>query len=296
MKTPLISLMLVVSGLAQGLLRAADEPSAAAKNPLYAQCCFYGQPDPRYRTPAQQMKMLADLGYAGYSHVGLDGFPEMLKAVDENHLKLLQLIVYVSLDPAQPKYDSRLKDAIASLKGRDTVIVLVISGKPPSTPQWDPQAVAIVREIADLAAASGLRVAMYPHMANWIERVEDAVRVAKKSDRKNVGAIFNEVHFFLAGEQKNLEPTLKSVAPFLFVVSINGTDSGYKGQDLARLLQPLDRGSFDNLRLLKTLREAAYAGPISLHCYMIPGDVHDYLARSLEAWKKLSARLNAEKP
>jgi sugar phosphate isomerase/epimerase len=156
--------------------------------------------------------------------------------------------------------------------------------------------VAIVREIADLAAAAGLRVALYPHKDNWIERVQDAARVAKKSQRKNVGAIFNEVHFFLVGDEEKLEPTLRAVAPYLFVVSINGTDSGYQGQDLARLLQPLDRGSFDNLRLLELLREVGYTGPIALHCYKIPGDVRDYLARSLAAWQKLAARRDAEKP
>jgi sugar phosphate isomerase/epimerase len=271
------------------------EDSPAADPAFYAQACFY-RADQRYPTLTDQIKLLGELGYAGYSHFGMDGVPEVLRAVEEHHLKLFQLYANVSVDPAvKAKYDPRLKEAIVTLKGRETMIGLLLGGKPPSTTEWDPQAVETVREIADLAAASNLRVALYPHQGSWIERVQDGVRVAKKTDRKNVGVVFSEVHFFLCDEEKNLEATLKSAAPFLYVVNINGTD-GDESRELARVLQPLDRGSFDNLKLLKLLRQQGYQGPIGFHGYMIQGDVRENLIHTMDGWKKLSERLRDDKP
>ena len=83
--------------LARGGSRAA-----AGATPFYAQACFY-RPDERYRTLTDQIKLLGELGYDGYSHIGLDGLPEVLKAVDANHLKLFQLYAFVSIDPAKPQ-------------------------------------------------------------------------------------------------------------------------------------------------------------------------------------------------
>jgi sugar phosphate isomerase/epimerase len=291
MKTLSIPLSLLALVLVHAsALPAADPPSPAAPPPFYAQACFY-RPDARYPTLTDQIKLLAELGYDGYSHIGLDGLPEVLKAVDEHHLKLFHLFAFVSVDPqAKQKYDPRLPEAIRSLRGRQTVLTLILTGKPPSTTQWDPHAVQIVRQIADMAAASNLRVALYPHQGNWLEGVQDGVRVAKKTDRKNVGVVFSEVHFFLCDEEKNLEATLEAARPFLLAVNINGTD-GNASKDLPRVLQPLDRGSFDNLKLLRLLRKQGYAGPIGFHGYMIAGDVRENLIRTREGWKKLWSRL-----
>jgi sugar phosphate isomerase/epimerase len=295
MKTSLISFAVAVAAFGHGSFLAGADPAATAAPPFYAQACFY-EPDPRYRTLTDQIKLLAELGYDGYSHIGLDGLPEVLKAVDETHLKLFQLYAFVSIDPeVKPKYDPRLKEAIKSLKGRETIVGLLISGKPPSTTEWDPQAVEIIREIADTAAASKLRVALYPHQGSWLERVQDGVRVAKKTDRKNVGVVFSEVHFFLCDEEKNLAAALEAARPFLYVVNVNGTD-GNASKDLARVLQPLDRGSFDNLKLLKLLRKQGYTGPIGFHGYMIHGDVRENLIHTKEAWRKLSVRLHDDNP
>jgi sugar phosphate isomerase/epimerase len=261
--------------------------SAASENPFFALCV--GTHDPQSRTPADQAKLLKELGYLGMAHVGLDGVPEVLKAVDQNGLKLFAIYVYVSIDPSKPKYDPRLKEVIVQLNGRDTLISPLLSGLPPSSVEGDPRAVEVVREIADMAAASGLRVALYPHTNDWLERVEDTVRVAEKADRKNVGVTFNLCHWLKVDDEKNLEAVLKLARPHLFVVTINGADSNAKNAGWDRLIQTLDRGSFDNGKVLNTLRDLGYTGPVGLQCYGIGGDVRDNLTRSIEAWRKLSA-------
>jgi len=296
-KVFLISCVIAVAVLERGgLLAEEDASETEVKCPFYAQACNYGEPDPRYPTLTDHIKLLAELGYDGYSHFALDTVPEVLKAVDDNHLKLFQVYAPASVDPAaESPYDPRLPQVIASLKGRQTMVGLILSGKPPSTTEWDPQAVKIVQEVADMASAAGLQVVLYPHQGSWLERVQDGLRVIEKANRQNVGVVFSEVHFFLCDEEKNLEATLKAVRPCLYAVNINGTDGG-ASKDLAHFLQPLDRGSFDNLKLLKLLKELAYVGPIGFHGYAIQGDVRENLLRTLEQWKVFSAQLDLEKP
>jgi sugar phosphate isomerase/epimerase len=128
-----------------------------------------------------------------------------------------------------------------------------------------------------------------------VERVEDAVRVVKKVDRKNVGVMFNLCHWLKVDDEKNTESLLKLAMPHLFVVTINGADSQARGAGWNRLIQPLGSGSFDMHRFLKALRGLGYTGPIGLQCYGLRGDAREHLKRSIAAWRKLSARLAAEK-
>ena len=71
--------------------------------------------------------------------------------------------------------------------------------------------------------------------------------------------------------------------PYLYAVNINGVESGYKGTEFPRLIQILDHGNLDNLKLLKPLRGLGCIGPIGLRCCCIPGDVRDILTRSTGA-------------
>ena len=285
----------IVLCLSLNVLPAAAEAPArqGLTNPFFALCI--STHDPKYRTPADQARLLAELGYDGMAHTWLGGVPEALKAVDDNGLKLFQIYVRVSIDPKAAKYNPRLEQVIKSLKGRGTILGLLIQGRPPSTAEHDPRAVEIVREIADMAQQSGVRVALYPHTGDWLQRVEDAVRVAKKVDRKNVGAMFNLCHWLKVDDEKNMQPLLKRAAPRLFAVTINGADSGCKGAGWDRLLQNLDRGSFDMHKFLKTLSDLGYTGPIGLQCYGVKGDVRDNLKRSMARWRKISAQIAAEK-
>ena len=200
------------------------------------------------------------------------------------------------VDPKKPPYDPRLRTAIEQLQGRDTLIWITVVGGKPSSDGLDDRAVTIFREIADVAARSGLRVALYPHKGSYVERVEDAVRLAKKIDRKNLGVSFNLCHFLWVDDAKNLELRLKEARPYLMAVSINGADGEETNKlSLGRLIQTLDRGSFDVGRVLIALKRLNYTGPIGLQGFMVPGDVRDNLARSMSAWRKLSARAAAER-
>jgi sugar phosphate isomerase/epimerase len=269
---------------------AVDSPAKpAVAHPLYAfdNGTGYGRV-----SADEQAAMLKDLGYAGIAFTGTQRIPAMLRALDARGLKMLSIYVELCLAPekGKPPYDPGLQAAIAQLKGRDTQIWIPIGGGKPSATNLDDRAVALLREIADMAEKSGLRVVLYPHTWMYVERGEDAVRLVKKVDRKNVGVAFNLCHFLRVDNEKNLDRRLQEARPYLLAVNINGTDGGNTNAlDWDRLIQTLDRGTFDVGRVLKRLNQLNYTGPIGLQCYAIPGDCRTNLTRSMKAWHKLSA-------
>jgi sugar phosphate isomerase/epimerase len=265
----------------------------AGPNPFFAMDT--GTKDDKHQTAKEQVEMIKKLGYDGIGPTGDAGLAEMVQELDKNNLRCFAVYMGVNIDPNQQKYDPKLKEAMEILKGRNTILWLfVLSQKhKPSSPEGDARAVEIIREIADMAAQYKLRVALYPHYGFWVERVEDALRVVKKVDRKNVGVTFNLCHWLRVDDEKNMQPLIKAAMPYLFVVTINGADGG--GKDWKQLIQTLDRGSFDMHRFLKTLKDSGYTGPIGLQGYGIGGDANDNLKRSMSAWRQLSERLQAGK-
>jgi len=148
-----------------------------------------------------------------------------------------------------------------------------------------------VREVADLASASDLRVVLYPHIGMYVGSIQDALRVRKLVDRPNLGVTFNLAHFLAAKDEPNLDERLREALPYLEMVSINGAD--HEG-DWSRLIQPLDRGDFDVYGLLRKLINLGYKRPVGLQCYQVPGDIEQNLQRSMAAWRDFSKRLATE--
>jgi sugar phosphate isomerase/epimerase len=198
-----------------------------------------------------------------------------------------------NFDGGKSSITPQLADAIQALKGRDTLLWLALQSKKykPSSSEGDPDAVQALQEISRLAGEAGIRIALYPHAKFWVERVEDAVRLADKVGSNNLGVTFNLCHW-LEVDGQNLEATLHLARPRLFVVTINGADAGAKGW--TRLIQPLDQGTFDVGRVLELLIKEGYTGPIGLQHYGIKGSAEENLKHSMEGWRKLSVRAVAE--
>ncbi len=255
-----------------------------------------GTIDVNHRTAKAQVEMLKELGYAGIGYWQGNpkrrdyGLREMLKELDRCGLKAFPVYFGACLDPDKPKYETELKEAIELLRGRDTGIWLHIWSEKyeNSSLEGDERAVEIVREIADMADEAGLKVVLYPHVREWVERTDDALRVVKKVNRKNVGLSFNLYHWLKIDGEENMEELMKRVMPYLFTVTING--SSREGS-----IETLDKGDFDVYRFLKKLNELGYTGPIGLQGWGIGGDVHENLARSIAAWHRLSRRIAAER-
>jgi sugar phosphate isomerase/epimerase len=263
---------------------AVQAGAASPANPFFAMST--GTKDAQHSTFAAQADMLKELGYAGTDLLGTQGIPELAKELDSRNLRFFAIYSGVNIDPGGPQWEPGFEAAIRALNGRETILWIPMTSKKyaVSSPDGDADAVSVLNRIADMAAASKLRIALYPHTGHWLERVEDAVRIANKVDRPNVGVTFNLCHW-LRVDGKDLRAHLESALPRLFMVTINGAETG--GTDWATLIQTLDRGSFNVKDLLLNLKNLGYTGPVGLQGYGIGGDIHDNLRRSMTAWRAL---------
>jgi sugar phosphate isomerase/epimerase len=269
---------------------AASEPSGAKTNAFFAFCI--DTHDAKKRNLEQQAVLLKELGYDGVGHLWLNNIPERLKTLDAAGLKLFQITMTVDITPGKPAYDPKFKEVMPLLKGRGVQFLLLMNGLKPSDPAGDARAVEIIREMAALARESGAQILLYPHSYTWMEKIEDAVRVADKVDRPNVGVMFNLCHWLRVCKDRDYKSRLVQAMPRLWAVSISGADEFDDKPGWAHYIQPLGRGSFDMLAFLKTLRQLGYTGPIGLQCFGIPGDERDTLAESMKAWRSYSTRMN----
>jgi sugar phosphate isomerase/epimerase len=266
----------------------------ASASPFFPFCIDWH--DSKKRSFEQQAEMLKELGYPGVGHIWLDKLEERIKTLDAAGLKLFQITMVVEVGPGKPPYDvDRFKEVCGLIKGRRVQFCLLVNGMTPSDPSVDEHAVKILRAMSDQAEESGAQLLLYPHQGSWVERLEDSIRVADKVDRPNVGVMFNLCHWLRVDKSRDYKPLLEAAMPRLWAISINGADEFDENPGWERYIQPLDKGSFDVGKLLKTLDELGYQGPIGLQCYGIGGDTREHLARSMSAWRKLSSNLKGSR-
>jgi sugar phosphate isomerase/epimerase len=232
--------------------------------------------------------LLKNLGFDGIELEGLDDADEKIRILDKYGLRVY--MVYIQIDIGKDKpYDDRLPDFIKKVKDRGVTIWLHIHSDKygPSDPAGDELCVHLIQKLADYANQYNVKLALYPHSRFWLEKVGDGVRLTKKIDRKNVGAVFNLCHYLKTDNRSSLDQSLKASIPYLAAVSINGADDGEtKEMEWSRLIQPLGKGSFGVLNILRILRDNKFTGPVGLQCYDIKGDPSDFLKVSADTWKR----------
>ncbi len=210
----------------------------------------------------------------------------MLSELDKSNLKMFGAYFAIKLEDPPEKYTALIENSIRALAGRKTTIWLAMTSDvhQKSSVSGDEQAVAIITRIADIANKNDIAVALYPHENFWLEKVEDAVRLAEKSNRRNVGVIFNLYHWLKTDKPANLQTILAKASPYLLVVTINGTTE-------AGSIETLDKGTYDVYSFLQSLKQVGFKGPIGLQGYGLSGDIRENLKRSMQAWREFSQRL-----
>lgn len=241
--------------------------------------------------------LLSDLGYDGFG--GRVPDETMLPAITARGLKFFNAYHVLDLDPAKPAPNAPLRTWLAAMRGQDTVLWLAINkvtrsdGKfyAPSALDADDYVLAQIRAIADVARAHGIRVALYPHSGFWLARVDDALRVAEKLNRPDIGVTFNLCHWLkVEGAERDPVPVLRAALPRLMFVTISGADTGdTKAMGWDRLIQPLDAGTYDLGAFVRTLRTVGYTGPVGFQGYNIKGEPRAILTRSIAAWRQFES-------
>jgi sugar phosphate isomerase/epimerase len=281
---PLLFAAISVTLLNPVALSAGPDAKPAWPPRLYGFCMdLPAVPNPSI---ADQAGLLKELGFDGVGYPLWFGeeFDKNLRTLDEAGLQLDLAYTSINLDPHKPAFDPRVPQSLAKLKGRPVTVSVLIRGFPPGDPQGMEPAVKILRELADLAAKSDLKISIYHHLNDWTESLLFALKVVEKVDRPNLGVNFNLCHWLKVDGDKDYRPVLSANHHRIFAVTINGAQLGATAWT-GGLIQPLDRGDFDNRELLAVLKEIGYTGPVGLMCYGIPDDTRQHLARSMNTWK-----------
>lgn len=240
--------------------------------------------------------MLKDLGYDGLG--GTAGNEPMANAINAAGMRFFNGYLTMSFDSLLPVLDDRHRGIIDRMAGHHGVLWLAIvkvqeGGRAvsKSSEDGDATAVAKLRELAEYAKPKGVRIALYPHTGFWLERVEDALRVADRLANEDVGVTFNLCHWLkVEGSERDPLPVLQAAMPRLMFITINGADTGdTKAMGWDRLIQPLGVGSYDTAAFLEKVRAVGYKGPVGFQGFGIRGEPREVLARTIEFWRKMNA-------
>ena len=278
----LLWVVIICTPLFSHSLKAGQEPVGPPK--LYGFCMEL----PAVANPliADQAKLLKQLGFDGVGYALWLGetMDQNLRALDEQDQTLYLVYMTVNLDGEKPAFDPRVPEALAKLKGRPVTVSVLFRGFPPGDSRGMDRGVKILRELGNLAARSDLKISIYHHTNDWTESLLFALQVVKRVDHAQVGVNFNLCHWLKVDGDKDYRRVLRRNAEHIFAVTINGAQVDAEAWT-GGLIQPLDRGDFDNRALLGLLQEIAYDGPIGLMCYGIPDNTPEHLERSMRVWK-----------
>ncbi len=241
---------------------------------------------------------LKTLGFDGLSTEGYDvaGIQSALKA---QGLRLYNTYIGIELDADRPARSAPFEKLVDQLQGSGAAVWLTIPkvtrkerAFANSDPEGDAVALPRLRELADYAEPRGVRIALYPHAGTWVERLDDAVRLADKLGRPGVGSTFNLCHWLKVEGDRDPLPGIRAALPRLFFISVNGADGGdTRHLEWRQLIQPLDQGSYDVGRLVREVRTLGYKGPFGLQGYGLTGDPKENGRRSIGAWHQMTANV-----
>jgi len=245
----------------------------------------------KWSEPAAQIAILAERGYDSVMLSLKDDprrwrmLPAYLEAMKKHKVRLAAIHARFYIEDGT--YPKVIKDNLPLLQ--DTKVVLVPSvGSRKKMKRDDPKAVEmavkVLREMSADAKKFGLGgIAPYMHIGNWIETIDDNLRIAKAVDRRNVGVMFHLHHWQAVGNRKQdkLAADLVKAKPYLMIVVIQGTDKDKATHKI------VGEGSFDMVPLVRTLGRMGYRGPLGTMGYTQRGDIPGKLKRAYQAWLKI---------
>ena len=236
-----------------------------------------------------QAALIKKIGFDGLGGHIDDNYFKRRRSLDQAGVEMPE--IYWGMDlTAEGKvvYKKELKKIIKDSKGRDLMVALFLKAEKYQGNRAEGERLftAGIRELADFAAPYSVKIAIYPHVGFYCERSAHSVELAKMVDRNNVGAIFNTCHLLKTEGEEGWEEKALAALPYLYMVSINGADSGNtKEMGWERLIQPLGEGSFDTWKLVKLLKDNGYEGKFGLQCYGIKQDCEVALGKSINTWR-----------
>ncbi len=250
----------------------------------------------RGKTPAEQIHSLDGIGYDGITmQLNTPKSLATLEAYQAAKPDLTLLAAFVVIDYSKPESFNRehLKNVVKKLASMHAKLWLILGG-----PKGDEEKiVAIVREVADIAAAEKVGVSIYPHDKNAVECAEEALVILKKADRPNLTISLHQCHELRAGNIDRLDAVMDAVGPYIDIATICGSDrkmnDNVKG-NWDDAIKPLGEGDYDPKEFLRVLKRHGFKGPIILHTFGLMKKPDSHYKTSFELYQKMKAEVAAE--
>lgn len=235
-----------------------------------------------------QAKLVKRLGYEGIGGHSAVNYYELRAALDKFELDLPEMYYPMNIVDGEITYHDDLKNMLIHSRDRNLLLALHLHADTSvnNRDKGDSLFAESIRDLADFASPLNVKIAIYPHVNFYCETVEHAIKIAKLCERENVGIIYNLCHLLKAEGEEGWEQKALDALPWLFMVGINGADTGdTKNMVWNRLIQPLGEGTFDTYQLVKLFKDNGYNGKFGLQCYNIQQDCETALAKSIQTWE-----------
>lgn len=223
------------------------------------------------------------------SSLGCDGVTwrpgntaEAVKEMTAKGVKMTALMMSLEVSKTKDATALPLKD-IEALKGTGAILWVQLLRKGGS----DADASRELKRLSAVAKPAGLRIAIYPHVGNHVETLEEALRVANVVADENVGVSLTLCHQLKKKGVHDLAPLLKESLPKLFIVQVSGAETGdTRTMGWDKLIQPLGQGGYDVRNIFRILKDLEYRGPIGVIGYGIKLPAKQHLKQSIAYWKE----------
>ena len=246
-----------------------------------------------------QAEFILQLGFPGIGGHHSEDYFERRESLNKSGLNMPEIYLPATINPdGSITYLDGLRNIIRDSKDRNMLIALAVQSNhyDYKDRNGDKFLVKSIRKLADFAAPYGTKIAVYPHVNFYCERLDHSIELAKTINRPNVGAIFNTCHLFKVEGMENWEQKLKDAIPYLYMISIHGLDGGdTQSMNWDRLIQPLGEGSFDTYQIVKLAKDQGYDGLFGLQCYNIQQDCEVALTKSMNTWRKYQIQYSKQK-
>ena len=230
---------------------------------------------------ADKAALLSSLGYDGVTWRP-GNTAEAVKEMTSRGVKMHALMMSLAVAKAEKATELPLTD-IEALKGTGAILWVQLLRKGGD----DADAARELKRLSAVAKPLGLRVAIYPHVGNHVETLEDALRVANVAADDNIGVSLTLCHQLKKNGVQDLAPLLKQALPKLFIVQVSGAEAGATqkmGWD--KLIQPLGQGSYDVKSIFRILKDLKYTGLVGVIGYQIKLPAKQHLKQSITYWKE----------
>jgi sugar phosphate isomerase/epimerase len=266
----------------------------------------YFDHDAPARTVAQRWQTLIDLGYDG-GHLLVDrGDPDawdrahaIARLRHDTGLPVLSAYTAVNLSRPQPPGARSVVDTLDLLEPGDTLELALLVGwrVDQSDPTHDALAIDWLGRLLDQARPRGVRLALYPHTNFWLERIDDALRIADALDDPALGITVSGLHWYALNDG-DLDHQLARVGRRLFRAHVSGSRPRPPGQQagLPVTVEPVGQGDFPLRAFHDALDRVGYAGPIGFVGHDMDGHPDDHLRQSLAAWRAVEAQAAPDRP